>query len=95
MTLSVYDITDKESFNRRTDWLSEVRQYTRADTPVLLVGNKCDKAEHRKVPTSEGEEWAKKEGLLGFFETSAKVGTNINEAFGKLAEALVDQKMGT
>ena len=40
--LLVYDITDKESFNRVTTWVKELRKYLSADTPIVIAGNKCD-----------------------------------------------------
>ena len=46
---------------------------------VVLVGNKID-LERREVETKEGEELAKKEGLL-FFECSAKTNENIMNMF--------------
>lgn len=91
----MYDVTNRKSFERCADWLSEVRLYTREGTVVLLVGNKMDRSEERKVQTEEAAAWAQKEKILGFFETSAKDGTNIEECFTKLASAVVDHKMSS
>ena len=43
------------------------------DVIIVLVGNKTDLNDKREVTTAQGEEEAKKNGLM-FIETSAKVG---------------------
>ena len=48
-----------------------------------MVGNKTDLSDERCVSTKEGEELAKKLGVL-FIETSAKNGDNINALFETL-----------
>ena len=41
----VYDITDKESFQKITDFYQkEIKKYFNQDIIKVLVGNKCDKA---------------------------------------------------
>jgi Ras-related protein Rab-6A len=53
-----------------------------------LVGNKTDLGnDKRQVSTEEGEERAKKDGLM-FMECSAKAGYNVKSLFRKLATAL-------
>ena len=47
---------------------------------ILLLGNKDDLKAEREVTTEEGQEFANKHNLI-FFETSAKTGHNIEEAF--------------
>jgi len=92
--LLVFDITDKESFEGKvTEWLREVRNYTPDNTPVVLVGNKLDKADERAVDHETAKQFAD-QNKLRYFETSAKEGTNVNEAFMALTQQIVDQKMG-
>lgn len=55
----------------------------------MLVGNKCDLEDQRRIPTEKGKEFAQKENLL-FFETSALNATNVNEAFMYLVSEIVD-----
>ena len=52
--------------------------------PWVLIGNKCDLVDERKITTEEGMQLAKKYNAP-FFETSAKDRTNVYEA----VEALV------
>lgn len=46
----------------------------------IIVGNKCDQQEKRKVSYDEGFNFAKQLGL-GFIEVSAQNSTHISEAF--------------
>ena len=54
---------------------------------IVLVGNKTDLNEKREVTAAQGEEEAKKSGLM-FIETSAKVGHNVKALFKRIAQAL-------
>jgi Ras-related protein Rab-2A len=56
---------------------------------ILLLGNKDDLRAEREVSTEEGQEFANKFGLI-FFETSAKTGHNIEEAFVHSATVIND-----
>ena len=56
-----------------------------AATNIVLVGNKCDRKEDREVTTEEGQQASEKYGCIGYFETSASSGSNVNEAFFSVA----------
>jgi GTPase SAR1 family protein len=58
---------------------------------ILLLGNKDDLKAEREVTTEEGQEFANKHNLI-FFETSAKSGHNIEEAFVQSA-AVVNENI--
>jgi len=80
----VYDVTNNESFGNVEQWLQEIERYASENVDKLLVGNKCD-LETKKVVTNEvGERFAKSVGMK-FVETSAKVSTNVEEAFLAMA----------
>ena len=78
--LIVYDITNYSSFESVDRWINEFRMKSEENSAIILVGNKNDIEEERKVTKEEGEEKAKKYNLA-FFETSAKDGKNVEEAF--------------
>jgi Ras-related protein Rab-5C len=46
----------------------------------------------RKVTTAEAKSYAEEEGLL-FFETSAKLGTNVTEVFTAIANAIPETSL--
>merc|ERR1719469_1115545 len=84
----VYDVTNRASFLNTAKWVEDVRAERGNDVVICLVGNKTDLGnEKRTISTEEGEERAKKDGLL-FMECSAKAGYNIKSLFRKLATSL-------
>lgn len=56
----------------------------------VLIGNKIDLEEMRKVSTEQGMELAKEIGAVAFIETSAKTGENVNEMFNKITQAILE-----
>jgi len=87
----VYDINSRESFDEMQPWIDDVQRYI-PDSARMVIGNKSDvDSEDRKVEEAEGKELANKINAE-FFETSAKTGKNIEEAFLALASAMVKTK---
>jgi small GTP-binding protein len=90
--LLLYDICDIRTFQHvQTRWLGQIQKHSPPNIPVLLVGNKLDSVEHsmdkRQVERKEAEQFAKEHGME-FIETSAKIGTNIQQAFIQLASCV-------
>ncbi|KAI1939524.1 hypothetical protein LOZ66_002836 [Ophidiomyces ophidiicola] len=83
----VYDISNAKSFQNTRKWVDDVRGERGNDVIIVLVGNKTDLNDKREVTTAQGEEEAKKNGLM-FIETSAKVGYNVKQLFRRIAQAL-------
>ena len=80
----VFDVTDQESFNNVKQWLHEIDRYACQNVKKLLVGNKCDLASKRAVPTEQAQEFADSLGIQ-YLETSAKNSTNVEKAFTTMA----------
>ena len=68
--LIVYDITNDKSFNQIDFWFKELKNQT--DAEIILVGNKLDLSEERKIDYSTGKAKAKSCNA-SFFELSAKI----------------------
>ena len=46
-----------------------------------MIGNKVDKESERKVQSAKAQAWCKENNDMLYFETSAKEGVAVNEAF--------------
>jgi small GTP-binding protein len=91
VAMVVYDITKEESFEHIKSWLSDCKELAPNTVLLVLVGNKTDLEEQRVISKERGENLAKENKML-FFETSAKLGDGIEQAFQKSIEA-VDQRI--
>lgn len=77
----VYDISSKNSLENATSvWLKNLKSAADPDIPVMLLGNKRDLERERALEEEAGRAVALKNGM-GFFETSAVSGENIQKAF--------------
>ena len=64
-------------------------------TPIslALIGNKCDLRRKEQLSEEHIKEFCEEHGFLKFFESSAKDGTNVNEAMHYLLEKAVEMKL--
>jgi small GTP-binding protein len=85
----VYDATRKETFDNIQKWYDEVVKLVEKDKiEFLLIGNKIDLEDQIQVSYEEAKDLAKKL-KIPFIQTSAKIGNNVDKAFGSLAYNLV------
>ncbi len=86
----VFDLTRPDSFEDIGKWYDDVRQASKCDLPGIILGNKADRASDIKVSSEKIEAMAQRL-RLGYIETSALEGKNVNEAFLYLAAMLVNK----
>ena len=86
----VYDITNEISFDNAEKWYEQAQKEASKDVSVILVGNKCDLENERKVPKEKGEEKAKSFNCP-FFETSALSKVNIDDIFNEMVNNIYDR----
>lgn len=88
----VYAINERSSFEQLTSlqdlWVHTVQNMRK---PILLVGNKLDMESERAISKAEGKGFADKIGA-DFIETSAKLDTNVDNAFELIAKKVYERK---
>ncbi len=83
--LLVYDVSDEKSFENVRGWMRNIEMHASSNVNKILIGNKCDVSEEKRViSTARGQALADEFGIP-FAETSAKSGVNVTEAFMKIA----------
>ncbi|POW02720.1 hypothetical protein PSTT_11616 [Puccinia striiformis] len=96
----VYDVTNRASFINTSRWVDDVRAERGGDVIIVLVGNKTDLGDKRRinkddlsdrrssqVSTEEAERKSRELEVM-FIEASAKAGHNVKSLFKKIAQAL-------
>ncbi|CAL5095817.1 unnamed protein product [Urochloa decumbens] len=83
----VYDVNSMKSFDNLNNWREEfLIQASPSDPdnfPFVLLGNKVDVdgGNSRVVSEKKAKAWCASKGNIPYFETSAKDGTNVEDAF--------------
>ena len=85
----IYDVTSRKTFENVQNWITQIKEEVPVTVIIILVGNKVDDENNRKVTTEEGYKMAAS-FELEFFETSAKSGINIDSTFNKLVKKTVE-----
>jgi len=97
--LVVFDITDEESFTNLDKWFEEVYSNCEMIIPAILIGNKADISEARKVTQDQALAYAEEKRKnyklteLPYYEVSAKDGTNITEIYYHLTDMMIDKSV--
>lgn len=86
----MYDITNKSSFIETPKWIEFVQDLRGDNFPIMLVGNKIDIKEARKIAHLDGEILATKLNCK-FIETSAKTAFNVNNLFKIIAQSSIKE----
>ena len=83
-----YDITDRDSFDNLNSWLIEIEINSNKNIYKLLIGNKNDLKDKRKISYQEGKDFANSNGMQ-FIETSVKTAYKVQEAFELITQELI------
>lgn len=86
----VFDLSNKQSFTNVINWYNKARELGGENLIAILIGNKCDIEEDKRAITyNEGLELVEQlEGVIGYYETSALNGNNIENVFVNLAKEI-------
>lgn len=88
--LIVFDVTNEKSFLDVANWIEDIKNYSKLNVSIVLVGNKCDLENQRVVSREKALEFANKNDLK-YYETSAKTGTKVGSMFEELALIMVNK----
>ena len=87
VALVVYDITNEESFEHIQNWINDCQNLAPSSILIILMGNKNDLENERKISKEKGENLANEYNMT-FFETSALNGNGIQDVFQKCIETI-------
>lgn len=91
----VFDVTRNRTYEMTALWKKDIDEKVQTSegkpVPTILLGNKIDliKSEKWEQRRMEIEEFTKEHEFLGFFETSARDGTNIEESINMLVDYIM------
>jgi small GTP-binding protein len=92
----VFDVSRISTLEMALEWKKDIDEkvFTSEEKPIpcLLIGNKIDLFPDGKwgKKAEEMEEFVGKNGFIGFVETSAKVGTGIEEAIKTTVDYVIE-----
>lgn len=95
----VFDVTKKSTLESVQEWKKDIdaKVFTSQDKPIpcLLFGNKIDLCEDGKWEMDEEKmkQFCQENGFIGFFESSAKTGQNIDEGARFLVKYIIDNNI--
>ena len=92
----VFDVTRIATFEMVNEWKKDIdsKVFTSEDKPIpcMLLGNKIDLCQDGKWAKSEEEmkTYIQNNGFIGFYNTSAREGTNIEAAASDLIKYIME-----
>lgn len=85
----VYDVTNKDSFEELSSWLSDIRAMAPSTICVVLAGSKSDLQNQRQVSTEEAAEFCSEKHISSAHETSSYTGSNVEECFLSVVSTII------
>ena len=86
----IYDITSAESFIHVSKWANNISSNAPTNVAQVLLGNKSDMAENKRVIEMDRGKTLAEELNMPFLETSAKTDTNIDVAFELITQLIME-----
>ena len=89
--LLVFDITRSSTFSNINNWYNSAVKYGLSGIPRILIGNKIDLKDERKIILPMAEHLSEKLNAP-YYETSALTGETVKDVFHKIAELVFKYK---
>ncbi|KAL3231706.1 Ras-related protein RSR1 [Nakaseomyces bracarensis] len=88
--LLVYSVTDRDSLRELMELKEQVLRIKDSErVPMVLVGNKADLVDDRRITVEEGIGVSSQWGKVPFYETSALLRSNVDEVFVDLVRQII------
>ena len=87
----VYDVTRPSTFLNLTHFLQDMEESLQKKIPFILLGNKIDLADLKKIEPENASSLMKESNAVAFYETSAKTGENVEKSFQEIAGACLKE----
>ena len=89
----VFDICNKDSFDKISYWVKSINDNadSRKDIKRIIVGNKIDLAEERKITKEEAEKMASAYSVK-YFEASAKDNIGVNDFILSIVTDIIKER---
>ena len=81
--LLFYDIVDRESFDKVSNWINQIKEINENNAEIILIANKIDLFEKRNVAKTEAINFAQIHNIK-YFECSCKSKINIYEILNEI-----------
>jgi small GTP-binding protein len=91
--LLVYNIADQFSFEKLPKWINYVKGSAPEYAKCMIVGAQSDRESERVVDTGKGKGFAEARGM-GFIETSAATGENVQEMIREIVKTVMEGREG-
>ena len=85
----VFDITNRETYDNVKTWINSLSEHADPNISKVLVGNKIDLADGRKVTKIEAQKLAANNDME-YYETSAKENINVMELINHIMHAVYE-----
>ncbi|MHA1264942.1 MAG: Rab family GTPase [Candidatus Helarchaeota archaeon] len=87
--LIVFDLTRPATLLAVEDWIEKINSIAGTNTPFIVIGNKIDLVDHRRVKKQDVEKLLQPYNYNLFLESSAKTGQNVEIIFQMIAQQLI------
>lgn len=88
----MFDLTRMATLNKVDQWVDIIHQGN-PDCPIVFLGSKLDLQEQISVPDEMPKKLVEKHDFVEYIKVSSKTGHNVDYAFRRLVECIIESKM--